>query len=146
VTALPEVAFPEVAEHVRALIAEHAQAQDDGRVDDIAALYCPDGAFVVPGMGRYEGRETIRETWAAWAAATPEGRLQRHVVTNTVITEWDAEQARASSDAILLSKGEAGWAIGVVARYHDTFRRTAEGWRIALRDEEFFGWAPPSAG
>jgi uncharacterized protein (TIGR02246 family) len=135
--------FSEVAEHVRAIIAAHAQAQDDGRADDIAALYCVDGAFVVPGMGRFEGRDTIRDTWTAWAAATPADRLQRHIITNTVITGWDEREAGARSDAILLQKGESGWAVGVVARYHDTFRRTDEGWRLQLRGEEFFGWTPP---
>ena len=134
--------FAEVAENVRAIIAAHAQAQDDGRADDVAALYCPDGAFEVPGMGFYEGTETIRSTWKAWAPT----REQRHIVTNTVLTEWNAEQARATSDAILVQKGDEGWAVGIVARYHDTFRHTDTGWRLWRRHEEFFGWTPPTAG
>jgi hypothetical protein len=41
--------------------------------------------------------------------------------------------------------GDEGWTVGVVARYHDTFRRTDAGWRIWRRHEEFFGWQPPTA-
>jgi uncharacterized protein (TIGR02246 family) len=133
--------FAEVAEQIRHLIATHAQAQDAGRADELAELYCPDGAFEVPGMGFYEGSATIRETWKAW---TPKNE-QRHIVTNTVITEWSDREAKASSDAILLQHGEQGWTVSVVARYHDTFRNTDAGWRIWRRHEEFFGWTPPGS-
>lgn len=133
--------FAEVAEHLRAIIARHAMAQDDGAADDVAALYCPDGAFEVPGMGFYEGTETIRETWKAWAPR----REQRHIVTNTVISEWSDREAKASSDAVLLQRGEQGWTVGIVARYHDTFRHTDAGWRIWRRHEEFFGWTLPAS-
>ncbi|MBB3665601.1 3-phenylpropionate/cinnamic acid dioxygenase small subunit [Prauserella sediminis] len=133
--------FAEVAEELRAIIAAHAQAQDDGRADDLTALYHPQGSFTVPGVGTYEGTETIRETWKAWAPT----RLQRHVITNTVITEWSAEQAKATSDVVMLTHSDAGWAVGIVARYFDTFRNSGAGWKIWRRDEEFFGWTPPTA-
>jgi hypothetical protein len=42
---------------VRAIIAAYAQAVDDGRHGDIAALFCADGSVDLPAAGVVVGRD-----------------------------------------------------------------------------------------
>jgi ketosteroid isomerase-like protein len=135
-----EITFGAVMAGVQSVIAEHAQAQDDGRTDDIMKLYCHDGVLEVPGMGTYEGADAIRAAWDAWKPRTP----QRHIVTNTLVTEWSDHQARATSDVVFVQKGESGWGVQMVARYHDSFRREGNRWLLSRREDEYIAWDPPA--
>jgi hypothetical protein len=128
-----DLRFADVAEGVRATIAAYAQALDDGRTDDIVATFCPDGSCEIPGMGTHEGHDAIRAAFAKWTPRQP----QRHVVVNTLITEWDTAQARATSDLLFLLKGDAGWTVQLVGRYQDTFHRDGDAWLIHQRVAEF---------
>src|SRR3954454_1560638 len=121
--------FAEVAEGVRATIARYTQALDDGRTDDVVATFCPAGAFELVGKGTTEGHDALRSTYAGW---TPRGP-QRHVVANTLVTDWDDHQATATSDVILLAQGEAGWSVVFVARYLDVLHHVDGEWRFHRR-------------
>jgi hypothetical protein len=125
--------FAEVSEGVRALIAEYAQALDDGRTDDVVATFCPEGLVDIPGLGAHQGHDAIRAAFAAVEPTTP----QRHLVLNTRITEWDARGATAVSDLVFTVKGERGWSIAMVGRYHDTVHRDADTWRFHQRRVRF---------
>lgn len=126
---------------VQTTIAAHGQAQDDGRTDDIVAVYCDDAVLVVPGMGTYEGIDAIRASWDAWKPQQP----QRHIVSNILVTEWTDTTAKSTADVVYISKGETGWAIGIVARYHDEFRLTDGKWLLSRRADEYIAWEPPSS-
>jgi uncharacterized protein (TIGR02246 family) len=126
--------FVEVVEGIRATIAAHAQAQDDGRTDDMVALYTPDGVVEIPGMAALEGADALRAAFDEWKPQLP----QRHIVTNTVVTEFSDEQAKATSDVVFVQRGESGWAVQMVARYHDTFQHTDGVWLLRRRTDEFF--------
>lgn len=125
--------YAEAAEGIRSTLAAYAQALDDGRTDDVVATFCPDGACEIPGLGTHEGHDALRRAFARW---TPE-RPQRHVVVNTHITGWNADEARASSDVIFLVKGREGWSVQLVGRYHDVLRRSEGTWRFHRRVAEF---------
>jgi hypothetical protein len=43
------------------------------------------------------------------------------------------------SDVVFLLKGEPGWAIQLVGRYHDRLRREGGAWRFSKRAAEFLG-------
>jgi ketosteroid isomerase-like protein len=131
--------YADVFAGVCTTIAAHAQAQDAGNTDDIMALYTPDAVLEVPGMGGFEGADAIRAAWDKWK---PRG-LQRHLPVNVVITDWDAEQARATTDVVYLAQGESGWAVQIVARYHDEFRPVDGKWLLSRRSDEYIGWQPP---
>ena len=122
--------YIEVLEGVRATIAAHAQAQDDGRTDDLVALYSADGVVNVPNLVTLEGETALREGFAGWKPQTP----QRHMVTNTLLTDWSDDEATAVSDVAFVQKGDAGWAVQAAGRYHDTFVRQDGEWRIRRRD------------
>jgi hypothetical protein len=127
------VTFAEVAEGVRAAIAAYTLALDDGRTDDVVATFCPDGSCDIPGMGAHEGLDALRE---AYDRVKPT-RNQRHLVLNTLVTDWDEHEANATSDVVFLLQGRDGWAVRLVGRYHDTLHRDGDVWRFHRRVAEF---------
>ena len=62
---------------------------------------------------------------------------QRHLVVNTLVTEWSDHEARAISDVIFILQGDAGWAIQIVGRYDDTLHHDGDGWRFHRRAATF---------
>jgi uncharacterized protein (TIGR02246 family) len=132
--------YADVFAGVYTTIAAHAQAQDAGNTDAMVALYTPDAVLEVPGMGTYQGADAIRAAFDDWK---PKG-LQRHMPVNVVITDWDGEAARATTDVVFIAQGDSGWAVQIVARYHDEFRRDGGEWLLSRRADEYIGWQPPS--
>jgi hypothetical protein len=129
----PERTYAEVAEGVRAAIAQYTQALDDGRTDELVATFCPDGSCDIPGLGRHEGHAELREAYGKWTPSRP----QRHLVVNTHVNRWDDEEAHATSDFVFILKGEPGWAVQVVGRYHDVLHCGDGRWRFHRRVAEF---------
>jgi hypothetical protein len=124
-----ELTFADVAEGVRAAIAAYTLALDDGRTDDVVATFCPDGGCAIPGLGEHQGHDALRE---AYARVTPR-RPQRHLVLNTLVTEWSDDEARAVSDLVFLLQRDEGWSVQLVGRYEDTLHRDGETWRFHHR-------------
>jgi hypothetical protein len=127
------LSFADVDAGVRATIAAYTQALDDGRTDDVVGTYCPDGVFDLPGSGTYEGHEALREAYRSWEPQRP----QRHLVLNTLVTDWDDHEARATSDVILLLQGTSGWSVQLVGRYRDVLHRADGVWRFHRRSASF---------
>lgn len=125
--------FADVAEGVRATIAAYTQALDDGRTDDVVATFCPDGGCDIPGLGTYDGHDALRAAYARWTPRRP----QRHLVVNTLVTDWSDDEATAVSDVVFLLLGDAGWAVQLVGRYEDTLHRDGEVWRFHRRAASF---------
>ncbi len=125
--------YADVAEGVRAAIAAYTLALDDGRTDELVATFCPDGACDIPGLGVHEGRDALREAYARIEPRRP----QRHLVLNTLVTDWNDREATAISDVVLLLKGDAGWAVQLVGRYHDVLHSDDGVWRFHRRTAEF---------
>jgi hypothetical protein len=132
-TANNDMTFAEVAEGVRATLAAYTHALDDGRTDDVVATFCPDGLIDLPGMGTHEGHDALRTAYAGWAPRRP----QRHLVLNTLVTDWTGDEAEAISDVVFILDGKARWAIQLVGRYHDTLHRDGGTWRFYRRVATF---------
>lgn len=130
---MSEVRYADVVAGVRAVLAAYTHALDDGRTDDIVATFCADGVCEIPGMGTHAGHDALRAAYDKWKPRRP----QRHVVVNTHVTDWNEHEARATSDVIFLLQGEAGWAIQLVGRYHDTLHQNDGTWRFHRRTAEF---------
>jgi hypothetical protein len=125
--------YAEVVEGIRATIAAYAQALDDGRTDDVVATFCPDGGCEIPGLGTYVGHEALRQAYSGLKPHRP----QRHLVVNTLVTDWNDHEANAISDLIFVLQGDAGWTIQLVGRYHDTLHHDDGTWRFHHRAAEF---------
>jgi len=123
----------EVAEGVLAAIAAYTLALDDGRTDDVVATFCVDGVVEIPGLGTHRGHDALR---AAYSSVSPR-RPQRHLVLNTLVTDWNEHEASAISDVVFIRQGDAGWAIQLVGRYHDTLHHDDGTWRFHSRVAEF---------
>ena len=129
----PPTTYADVVEGVRATIAAYTHALDDGRTDDVVATFLPDGVCDIPGMGTHAGHDALRAAYTAWKPRRP----QRHLVVNTLVTDWDDHEANAVSDVVFLLQGDSGWAIQVVGRYQDTLRRVDGGWFFRRRAASF---------
>jgi hypothetical protein len=125
--------YADVVEGVRAAIAAYTQALDDGRTDDVVATFCPEGVVDLPGMGTHEGHDALRAAYTKWEPRRP----QRHLVVNTLVTDWNDHEANAISDVIFLLQGDDGWAVQLVGRYHDTLHHDDGVWRFHRRAAEF---------
>ena len=125
--------YAQAVEGIRATIAAYAQALDDGRTDDVVATFCPDGGCEIPGLGTHEGHDALRRAYAGWRPAQP----QRHLVLNTLVFDWTGDEAVAVSDVVFILKGNAGWAIQLVGRYHDSLHRHDGAWRFHRRVATF---------
>ncbi len=125
--------YAEVAEGVRATIATYTQALDDGRTDDVVATFCADGICELPGMGTHQGHDALRQAYAQWEPRRP----QRHLVVNTVVSEWTDSEAEASSDFVFLLLGDSGWKVQVVGRYHDILHYDDGRWCFHRRAATF---------
>ena len=121
--------YADVVEGVRATIAAYTHALDDGRTDDVVATFCPDGAVELVGTGTFEGHDALHKTYTGWKPRRP----QRHLVSNTLVTEWSNEEATAVSDVVLIVEGESGWAVQFVARYTDTLHCKDGTWKFHRR-------------
>jgi SnoaL-like protein len=124
-----ELTFADVAEGVRAAIAAYTLALDDGRTDDVVATFCPDGTVDIPGLGTHDGHDALREAYARVAPRRP----QRHLVLNTLVTDWSDHEARATSDLVFLLSRDEGWAVQLVGRYDDVLHHDGGTWRFHQR-------------
>lgn len=122
--------YADASARIRDALAAYAHALDDGRTDDIVALFTEDAVATLPGIPRLEGKDAIR---AAYAEMVP-GQPQRHVVTNTHVAEYDGTRATVVSDLVFLLKGEAGWAVRFVGRYTDRLQADGDRWLFESRD------------
>jgi hypothetical protein len=128
-----ELRFADVAEGVRAAIAQYTLAMDDGRTDDVVATFCPDGSVDLPGMGTPAGAD---ELWKAYQKVT--SRIpQRHVVVNTHVHTWNDEEAQATSDVVFLLQRDDVWSVALVGRYDDLLHRDGDRWRFHHRRATF---------
>lgn len=134
--------FAAVYSEIRSAIAAHAQAQDDGRVDDMVALYWPDGVVEIPGFPTISGADAIRATFSQPGWRPDPAKPKRHVVTNTVLTGWSGSEAKATSDVVMLENDGNGWSVVIVARYHDQFELSGERWLLRRRTDEYVGFQP----
>jgi hypothetical protein len=125
--------YADVAEGVRATIAAYTHALDDGRTDDVVATYCPDGVCDIPGLGTHSGHDSLRQAYDRWKPRRP----QRHLVVNTLVTDWNDHEATAISDVVFVLQGDTGWAVQLVGRYHDTLHHRDGNWCFHRREAEF---------
>ena len=125
--------YTEVVEGIRATIAAYTHALDDGRTDDVVATFCPDGVVEIPGMGTHIGHDALRAAYDKWKPR----RAQRHLVVNTLVTDWNDTEASAVSDVIFLLQRDTGWSVEVVGRYEDTLHHDGGTWRFHRRAATF---------
>ena len=132
---LATVSYTATATGVRAVIAAYAQAIDEGRHHDVAAMFCEDGSLDLPTAGVVTGREALL---ALLRGGGKSPGLSRHLVTGTHVTRWSAHHAVAISDLIVVGRtGGASWGFPAVGRYFDLLHCREGAWRFHARTLRF---------
>ena len=126
---------------IQQLRATYCQHLDDGRWDELAELFTPDGSFV--GLSTATGRDALR----TFFAGLQEGPLTSwwHFSSNETI---NLTGDTATGETWLLQPcvvdGEAQLAAG---RYTDQMARGEDGaWRFVERRVRFFWWVDLESG
>jgi hypothetical protein len=117
------------------LISRFSHYIDSGRYQELALLFTEDGIFDRVGQV-LNGRDAILE-----AMRNRHSFLTRHMVSNVLFTHIDAQEARATMYVanFVGHGGKAQLPVGfalpepAILEFDDTYRRTADGWRIAHR-------------
>lgn len=117
------------------LLARYALCLDTGAYDEFVGLFAADAVWTMQNTGPLRGHAAIRDYLTRRNPAT----RSRHVITNIVVEVSDADHAasRSYTTAYHYVGSEAVPPLhgpGFIAEARDTFRRTAEGWRIATRE------------
>jgi uncharacterized protein (TIGR02246 family) len=117
------------------LQSRYAHALDDGRLDEVLAMFTADGVFQAAVGGRMEGRDAIYAYFASQRTA-PEWvpyRGGQHLVTNIIVTPTATDRVTAVSDFILAVPDEAGARVLFLGRYVDDIVRQDGEWLFAER-------------
>ena len=83
-------------DEIRALIEQAGRAWITGDADAFAALFAPDGEFVVPGK-RWQGQSAIRETLASFATRYSDVKVDiRRIIVegDQAVVEWYWEDTK----------------------------------------------------
>lgn len=100
---------------------------DDYDAERLAPLFTEDAVWDGGPMGRYEGREAIREFFAGVSSAVP---FAIHHVTNPIL-EVDGDRATGRWylwQPVVFARGSQ--ALWMAARYDDVYRREGGEWRF----------------
>lgn len=126
---------------IQEMIAQYGYAYDSQDAEAFAALFVEDGVFeiFVPGRVRptvrLQSREEIRG-WAARRLQAREGRFtSRHFQSGVVFDELTSTSARTRTMVLVthqIGTEAAPWPT-VSGVYHDEWRKTRWGWRLARR-------------
>jgi 3-phenylpropionate/cinnamic acid dioxygenase small subunit len=114
---------------IREVLHLYCQYMDEGRFQELGALFAPDGTWVAP-YRTATGRTGI----AAWLTqSVPPSPKRMHYVMNSVI-RLDGDRAQAKSNYLVMVEGPDGPAPSVCGTYVDQLARLAEGWRFQRRE------------
>ena len=138
---------------IQEIIAHYSYTYDSRDAEGFAKLFVEDGVFevFVPGTTtasvRLQSRTAIRE-WAAQRLQARHGRFtSRHYQSGTLFDELTSEAALTRTMVFVTHQSVAETAprptlSGV---YHDHWRKTSTGWRLAHRAayvDQDFRWSP----
>lgn len=117
------------------LITAYSYAIDFHRFDELDAIFTGDGTLDFTATGGISGDLPSVKDWLA--TVLPNFGGHHHLVaTSQVFLSGDTATARSICHNPMWFKDEAQPPLFVGLWYHDTFTRTADGWRIASRVQQ----------
>lgn len=120
---------------IRNLLGRLAHLADDGDLAEYITLFTSDASWKARGV-TVTGREALlaaaRQRRADGGQGPGSGT--RHLVTTTWVRIDSPDEAYAESYWLFVdSRAETGAQVLATGRYHDTFRRTEQGWKLHHR-------------
>ncbi len=125
---------------IQDVIAKYSYSYDGGDADGFAQLFVEDAIFevVVPTQSRPAVRVLSRTAIRKWAVQRHEltaGTQARHYQSGLLFDELTVSTARTRAMLLLVRQGAPDSAplLQLTGVYHDTWRKTSEGWRLVHR-------------
>ena len=126
---------------IQEVIAQYSYTYDSQDAEGFAQLFVEDGVFevFVPGMTTAAVRLPSRTAIRVWAAQRLQARsgqfTSRHYQSGTLFDTLTAEVARTRTMVLVTHQGVAEVAPRptLSGMYHDYWRKTPTGWRLAHR-------------
>jgi uncharacterized protein (TIGR02246 family) len=121
---------------IEQLMWRYTRALDTGNAEAYAATYTADGQFGT-GANATKGREALKAMVGGGGQAAEGARPQLfHMTANHYVEFIDKDHARVHAYYLTTSpvEGETANRVLAMGRSVDTLMRTAEGWRIQIRD------------
>jgi SnoaL-like domain len=116
-------------EAIRELLHLYCFHMDEGRFEELAALFAADGQWIAPYRSAVGPAEI-----AAWLRqSVPPSPRRMHYVMNSVIGVT-GDTAAAKSNYLVMVEGPDGPVPSVCGTYADDLIRTPEGWRFRRRE------------
>jgi hypothetical protein len=120
----------------RRLAMEFATFIDLRRYDAVVGLFCEDAIYNPRGTD-FHGREGVRQ----YLFSRPAHRRSRHLISNHIVNIEDNDHATGFCNLVYYAVENAPAPATpaaldspvLIGDYHDIYRRTDEGWRIASR-------------
>ena len=120
---------------IQDLITAYSYAIDFHRFDDLDAIFTPDAELDFTATGGATGALPEIKTWLA-SVLTHFGGHQHLVATSLVELAGDEATAKTICHNPMWFSDPATPPLFVGLWYHDTFVRTADGWRISSRVQQ----------
>ena len=122
---------------IRELLAEYCYRLDDGRFEEMAALFAEEGIWET-AFGAATGRAAIADLARNIRARAGETRPRGiHLVTNIAIA-LDGDSARVRSNWTVVQNSPEGPKIGSGGAYYDDLVKEAGQWRFRHRKIDRF--------
>jgi 3-phenylpropionate/cinnamic acid dioxygenase small subunit len=113
---------------IRELLHRYCFCMDEGRFDELSALFSNDGEWIAP-YRTAKGPADI----AAWLKqSVPPSPRRVHYVMNSII-DCDGARATARSNYLVMVEGTNGPFPSVCGVYDDVLVKLADGWRFQRR-------------
>jgi 3-phenylpropionate/cinnamic acid dioxygenase small subunit len=124
---------------IRNVVARLAQLADMGVLDDYLKLWTEDASWEMPGAPPRKGHADILQGAKERRASGMQGpgTSTRHVITTLSVELDGLDAATTDSYFLFVTDTSTSPRLSIVGHYHDTLRRSAEGWRVARRQITF---------
>ena len=130
-------------EAIRELIARYAHLVDRGRIDELLALFAPDGTLeandLLPARGHAEIRAFLTGAGTRLAAASRSALVRHHVSSVSIELTGPATATTSSYFFVVTEHGPDHW-----GRYRDTLVQREDHWLFHHRRVRTDGHAPGS--
>lgn len=123
---------------IRNLVARLAQLADMGDLEEYVSLFTDDAAWEMPGGPRHGQADIMAGAKERRAAGTTgPGSNTRHVISTVAVRADGTDTASSDSYWQFFGNTTTAPAVQLMGHYHDTLRRTPDGWKLARREISF---------
>lgn len=123
---------------IRNRVARLAQLADMGDLNEYVSLFTDDASWEMPGAPRRGQADIMAGAQDRRSSGTTgPGSNTRHVISTLSVQTDGSDEAVADSYWLFYGSTTSSPTVQLMGHYHDTWRRLADGWRLARREIAF---------